>query len=101
MIRLNIDENTYVLVDVEPSNNFQIKGKDKKVSARLKELVNIIKSLGTEFNNTMSGISKPIKQFELSIGFEINAEGNFIISKYGAKAQIQGKFIWLNDKNED
>lgn len=98
MIKLKVGNQTLVSVDVEPGKKFRKKGKQDEIIAKFDDLLHIVKSIGNELETTMDEISNSLKEFELSIGFEINAEGNFLISKIGVKSQIQGKFTWALDK---
>lgn len=98
MIKLKVGSQTLVSVDVEPGKEIRKKGKQDEIIAKFDDLLYIVKAIGNELETTIGEISDSLKEFELSIGFEINAEGNFLISKIGAKSQIQGKFTWALDR---
>lgn len=94
MIKLKVGEKTLVSVDVDPGEKVLKKGGQDEIVAKFDDLLDILKAVGQEIETSMSTVSETLTEFELSIAFEINAEGNFFISKVGAKSQIQGKFTW-------
>ena len=94
MVELKVGDNTFVSVDVDPSDKMRKKGEQEKIIAKFDDLLDILKAVGQEVETSMKTVSETLTEFELSIAFEINAEGNFLISKVGAKSQIQGKFTW-------
>jgi hypothetical protein len=94
MIELYVNDNTKILVQTGSNSQWVERGIGDTCQAKLEFLLDTLKSIGEEMSKKFSEAQKSISSIELQIGFEIGAEGNFIISKVATKAQINGIIKW-------